>query len=783
MFLKWVLSSAAMIAAVHGGAAFAQTSVAADATIAEASDEIVIIGRGETRQVQTVSGVALQDLAPGTSPIKLVQRLPGVAVSGADSFGTYEWAARINIRGFTQNQLGFTLDGVPLGDMSYGNHNGLHISRALISENLGSVQLSQGSGALDVASTGQLGGALRYFSVAPQEKFGGVAALTAGSDSTFRGFVRLESGEIGGLGTRGWIAYVDQQADKWKGDGEQNQEQYAIKVEQPIGAATVSGYWNHSERQEQDYQDLSLAQIARLGYDWDNFGDGQFALAVRVADIAHNRGDTGQPVTNAAAGVTYPAPIQTADDAYWNAAGIREDDIGYIKLDLPIGDAVDVTLQAYTHENRGQGLWGTPYVVSPNATNPTATTNNAPFSVRTTEYEIERQGFIGSATFELGAHTINGGFWYETNDATQARRFYAVNRSNPSRSFLGFQSGAFFTQWAYAFETETLQFHVQDTWQVSEALKVNLGFRSINVDNAVRTTTINNAAPVAGADSNLIATLNTEENFLPQAGFVYVLNDTTEVFGAYAQNTAAFVSAVTAGPFASRSQANVEEVRRSLDPETSQTFELGLRRQTDVYRIGATAYLVQFDDRLLAVAQGSGIVGNAPVLSNVGSVETVGVELVGDLRINDDWTLFGAYTYNNSEYQDDVRNRTGVVQAATAGKRVVNTPENIFFGELSYDDGSLFGSVSANYLGDRFFTFTNNGGRVEGRTIIDLNLGYRFSGNAFLKGIEAQLNVTNLTDEDYVGTLGTNGFVNSGDSQTLVAGAPQQVFVTLRKRF
>ena len=240
MFLKWVLSSAAMIAAVHGGAAFAQTSVAADATIAEASDEIVIIGRGETRQVQTVSGVALQDLAPGTSPIKLVQRLPGVAVSGADSFGTYEWAARINIRGFTQNQLGFTLDGVPLGDMSYGNHNGLHISRALISENLGSVQLSQGSGALDVASTGQLGGALRYFSVAPQEKFGGVAALTAGSDSTFRGFVRLESGEIGGLGTRGWIAYVDQQADKWKGDGEQNQEQYAIKVEQPIGAATVS---------------------------------------------------------------------------------------------------------------------------------------------------------------------------------------------------------------------------------------------------------------------------------------------------------------------------------------------------------------------------------------------------------------------------------------------------------------------------------------------------------------------------------------------------------------
>ena len=38
----------------------------------------------------------------------------------------------INIRGFNQNQLGFTLDGVPLGDMSYGNTNGLHISRAIL---------------------------------------------------------------------------------------------------------------------------------------------------------------------------------------------------------------------------------------------------------------------------------------------------------------------------------------------------------------------------------------------------------------------------------------------------------------------------------------------------------------------------------------------------------------------------------------------------------------------------------------------------------------------------
>jgi iron complex outermembrane receptor protein len=68
--------------------------------------------------------------AAGSSPIKLIESLPGVNYTAADPFGAYEWAVNINIRGFQKDQLGYTLDRVPLGDMSYGNYNGLHISRA-----------------------------------------------------------------------------------------------------------------------------------------------------------------------------------------------------------------------------------------------------------------------------------------------------------------------------------------------------------------------------------------------------------------------------------------------------------------------------------------------------------------------------------------------------------------------------------------------------------------------------------------------------------------------------
>ena len=48
------------------------------------------------------------------------------------------------------------------------------------------------------------------------------------------------------------------------------------------------------------------------------------------------------------------------------------------------------------------------------------------------------------------------------------------------------------------------------------------------------------------------------------------------------------------------------------------------------------------------------------------------------------------------------------------------------------------------------------------------------------------INATNLFDKKYYSTVGSAGFGNSdptGDGQTLMVGAPRQVFVTVRKQF
>ena len=46
-----------------------------------------------------------------------------------------------------------------------------------------------------------------------------------------------------------------------------------------------------------------------------------------------------------------------------------------------------------------------------------------------------------------------------------------------------------------------------------------------------------------------------------------------------------------------------------------------------------------------------------------------------------------------------------------------------------------------------------------------------------------QVNIENLFDENYVSTVGSNGFGANGDNQTLLPGAPRAVFFTLKKAF
>ena len=698
---------------------------------------VEILGSGQSRQVQNISRADMAKVVPGTSPLKVLEKLPGVSFQSADPFGAYEWSTRFSIRGFNQSQLGFTLDDIPLGDMSYGNNNGLHISRAISSENIGRVAVSQGAGGLGTASTSNLGGTVTFHTLGPSDTQSVTVAQTLGSDKTSRTFVRFDTGYLSNNATKLFISGTRQRADKWKGDGPQDQDQFNSRIEHHFGDNVLSAFYNHSDRKETDYQDLSLEMAQRLGYHWDNYApDWQRAL-------------------NAAKNI-FKGPDNNMDDAYFAGRGLRKDNLGGLTMELKLASNADFKTTVYHHDNKGQGHWWTPYTPSSAA---------VPISIRTTEYSISRDGIISDLSVDVAGHTVAAGFWGERSDHLLTRNFYAVDGPVDDNHFL---SNPMSTGFKQNFKTTTTQFYLQDTYAALDGkLKINGGFKSPKV--AIDATSLVGTR----ASGSIVAS----KSFLPQAGLTYALTRDDEVFASASRNMRAFQPGVN-GPF-SQTNANFALSQPNLKPETSTSLDLGYRFKRADVQGSLAVYHTKFDDRQLNVATCVGIAGCPSLFVNVGKVETNGLEALAQWKITRELSWFNTFTYNDSQYKSDYKDNG--VNVPVSGKTVVDTPKNMFDTELGYENTVWFAKVGAKYTGKRYYTYLNDGG-VPSFWLANLSAGYKLPSGGMFKELSLQVNVSNLFDKQYFSTIGSNGFKSSdpnGTFATLLSGAPRQVFFSL----
>src|SRR6188768_1641004 len=98
-----LFTSVAAFALLGAGMVHAQEEAAQAVTAPAAAEdvtEVIVYGQGQSRQTQSVKAEDITKLAPGTSPLKVLDKLPGVSFQSADPFGAYEWSARISVRGF-----------------------------------------------------------------------------------------------------------------------------------------------------------------------------------------------------------------------------------------------------------------------------------------------------------------------------------------------------------------------------------------------------------------------------------------------------------------------------------------------------------------------------------------------------------------------------------------------------------------------------------------------------------------------------------------------------------
>ena len=785
------LFAATVAAAQHPSPEVASDPVPATDQKLTNTETIVVTAPGEFRVEQEMQAPTLIEEAPGTSPIESIAQLPSVNFQAADPYGSYEWAVRISVRGFNQNQLGFTLDDMPLGDMSYGNWNGLHISRAIMDENVGRIVMSQGTGALETASTSNLGGTIQFYSADPNDKRSYSANQSFGSFNAYRTVARFESGLLPSH-TKFYLTGAYNLANKWRGHGDigQNYWQLNGKLVHYVGnSGVLSVFADLGDRREVDYQDVNKVWVQKLGYNWDNWGN--WAQSVQAAWACDGVGN-------------YPAPVNTlaanedpCDAGYYGGAGLRKDVFGGISYKQAINAHLTWKITGYGHRNDGRGLWFTPYLPTyQNIYNPSPATIVSPISLRTSEYAISRGGMLTSLAYETGKNKLEGGFWFEGERWNLARRFYATSATSPLHSLYDFPTNPFYTQWEYVFDSTVYHFHLQDQFKLNDKVAFSAGFKTMeNTTNGQLSPSFKSGqAFVPGAYAQ--GSLTSGKPILPQFGVNIKLDKANEIFADASYNVRAYVPGgygYGTSPWGT-TQAGFAALTSTLKPETSWTEEGGFRSTTQHAAIQASFFHVNFANRLLAFQQGAGIAGNASILTNAGGVTTNGVDGSVNLRITPEFSLYNAATWNKSTYDKNVTKADGSCLYNDASgaclsikdKITVDSPKVLYKTGVDWNKSGAFAHFGADYMSTRYFTYTNDGS-VDGRFLTEIGAGYKREELGAFKEMKAQFNVYNLLNERYYGPIGTNGFSGSDPlsvaNNTLQVGSPRALMGTLSVRF
>jgi len=770
--------------AVRRTALLLALSVSASAlaiTAAQAQDasgdveSVVVVGAGQTRSVSTLLPNNLLSLPPGSSVQKALNILPGVSAQSIDALGVNEQSMTLQVRGFSTTHLGYTLDGMPLGDGAYNNYNGLTISRALISENLGRADLATGIAGLSIASTSNLGGAVTYTSSAPHQEMGVMGSQSFGSDDTKRTFVRVDSGDYNGFSAYLSGQYSEQDLFVNQGAYKTSYgKQLNGKAQYKFDRGTLTAFMDLSRTNQADDPYLSKDMVNRLGWDWGGYApDWQDYVSRAYCSVTAPTAPTKC--------VTSKVPEKLADVTFTNGSILRNDDLFYVAGDYAITDTLNAHLQVYRHTDKGAG---NNFITGWSTQGTASTADDLPVQIRDTRYTINRDGVLGSLAWDIGFNHIQAGFWLEENTSSAARYIW-TNVTGPFDLGMFLKGQPSTAQWVQQTQWHTHQFYVQDSATfLDDTLSIDFGFKgTYSKSNAQALPGIAVTAPPASSQF-ATGSLTAKDYFLPEVGARWRIAPEHEVFISYAENMAMFQGGFKLGP-QSVSQTVWNAQGSTLQPETSRSLEGGYRYITDDVQLSLAGYHMEFDHRLLQYnpcptnqQQNPGC-GNS--FHNAGSVTSNGAEL-GVLWQPLTWlNWYNAASYNETTYDQDLNwCTTTCVVYATAGKQQVDTPKQLYSSVLTVRQDGYWASLQGKFTGRRYYTYTNDQGFGSYMTL-DLGLGYDFGAIGALNNAKIALNITNLTDRRYASNFDNSVFAPNdptGSIQVFHSSAPRQAFVT-----
>ncbi len=717
----------------------------------------------DDKSVSTVSQAFIATQAPIQNAYQYVALTPGALTQMSDPFGLSQQLS-LNIHGLGQDEIGYTLEGMPLNDIGY--YDGFP-SQFIDSENIDEISLAQGTADLDSPVISEAGGLMKITMLDPSLHPSGSVDASYGSFNTNRAFIRIDTGLIGNSGIRAFVSYSHTASDQWRGPGRVKRQHIDFKVVREWGEGNRiawSGEWHDAITPT--YDRPTLASYEQYGpFSAKNNYAGSFTPG--GYDYWKDYDETFRVLYTA-----IPTQLTLTHRLVLNVTPYFQYGYG----NDPYEDVLDETA-VY------QGGAG-PYTAS--------IPNNDATGGSVMANEIDRQyraGLVAKLTWTVGHNSIVVGNWYDYSNEADIQSYSALsaagapadiwgdNLGQQLRLTSGPQAGQLLLDDADVVITQTDELFAADILKLlDDKLTIEAGLKYAMVARQGV-----NEVPGPQYDADIY-----DDEPLPRFGIRYAIDHEQMVFASVSTD---FRTPSEQTFFNQYHQGALDDsANLDLKPEYAISETLGYRYQGARVIGSVSLFNYNFTDRQIATLGGPSGLENLSV--NAGGQTSRGVDLEAGTR---PWRHLSPYVsmeYLHATIDNDIPD--GTDDALTAGKTATSSPAfQAAFG-LHYDDDTIFGQFDVKYVGRQFTTFMNDES-VPAYVTPDLSVGYRLPKLGLASRTELQLNFINIGSPflsgvatptvNAQGTVGKFGTLIGGSAPTYYVSSGLAVLFTAKQAF
>lgn len=800
-----------------------------------------------TKARQVITNELLRRSSAGNTVLDALNLVPGVNFTQSDAYGSS--GGNIRIRGFDGNRISLTFDGFPLNDT--GNY-AIYPNQQLDPELVQEINVNLGATDVDSPTASAAGGTINYRTIVPREQMSATLAASAGDFDFNRIFGLFQTGNLTSFGTRAFVSASSSRNDKFKGPGGTYKQQYNAGIYQPIGSngdfVRVSGHYN--QNRNNFYRNPSVSDMRTLlnvggATVIPTAANISVANPLRLSVLTDAQQDTifnfendrfcASPTTvnGTPGGPTVTIPSCT------NYYGVRinPSNTGNVRFNsrFTLSDQLTLTVDAGYQYTLAHG--GGYTTLAENSARARGSLTTSPGVDYNGDGDfLDTVGFFTPNITNTNRYTLTSSLIYNISDDHRVRVAYTYDRGNhrqtgqwgflqangePENQFSGRNGRPVLAADGYQIQQRNRK-SVALLNQVAgqyvgkffeDAFTLELGVRAPFFERDLQT-----FCPVEARGSGfaqctsepVAAGLPTTASFyyvnqgqtfapsgnpvplfrpfqanykfkavLPNVGFVYRFPSLIglSMFGSYAKGLS---SPRTDNLY----RAPVVEV----NPEKTDSFDLGLRYTTSRVQAQATGWFIGYRNRIVTTFDND---PNSPNFGtsldrNVGRVESYGADVSLSFRVTPWAALTGFGSYTSAKLQSNVP-LTATIFAPTAGKQVVETPKWQLGGRAQFSLGPVDLGVQGKWVDKRFATDVNDV-VVPSYTLVDLDA--RLSLAQFgLNRTFVQLNVRNLFNEFYFSNISTQinagniGGASNGQNPNFTVGYPRTISAGLNIEF